>query len=77
LDSLKQELRQILLEVASLPENFADTADFYSDLGMPSMKAMELLMALEDRYGVTVPDEEFTEAVTLEQLTTMMQGLVH
>jgi acyl carrier protein len=60
-----------------LPADFDETADFYSDLGMPSMKAMELLMALEDRFGVTVPDEEFTEAVTLQHLTTMMKGLVH
>lgn len=72
---LKSELRQLLTDVASLPEGFGEKADFYGDLGMTSMKAMEVLMVLEERYGVRVPDEEFIEATSLERLTEMMQGL--
>ena len=75
METLKSELRQLLMEVASLPEGFDEKADLYGDLGMPSMKAMELLMALEERYGVSVPDEQFVEATTLERLAGMMQGL--
>ena len=75
MDALKSELRQLLTGLASLPEGFDEKADLYSDLGMPSMKAMELLLALEDRYGVSVPDEEFIEATTLERLAGMMRGL--
>jgi acyl carrier protein len=72
---LKSELRQLLTELASLPEGFDETADLYGDLGMPSMKAMELLVALEERYGVSVPDEQFIEATSLERLAGMMQRL--
>lgn len=72
---MKSELRQLLIELASLPKDFDEKADFYGDLGMPSMKAMELLMALEERYGVSVPDEEFIEATSLERLAEMMHGL--
>lgn len=75
METLKTELRRLLIELASLPEDFDEKADFYSDLGMPSMKAMELLMTLEERYGVSVPDEEFVEAKSLERLAGMMQGL--
>jgi acyl carrier protein len=75
LEILKSELRQLLIELASLPEGFDEKADFYSDLGIPSMKAMELLVTLEERYGVNVPDEEFIEATSLERLAGMMQGL--
>jgi acyl carrier protein len=66
LDTLKSELRQLLTEMASLPENFDEKANLYSDLGMASIQAMELLMVLEERYGVSVPDEEFVEATSLE-----------
>ena len=69
------ELRQLLIELAALPEGFDGKADLYRDLGMTSMKAMEFLMALEERYGVRVPDEEFIEATSLERLAGMMQGL--
>lgn len=75
METLKRELRQLLTELASLPEGFDENADLYRDLGMTSMKAMDLLMALEEHYGVRVPDEEFIEATSLERLAGMMRGL--
>jgi acyl carrier protein len=75
LENLKSELRQLLTEVGSLPEGFDEKADLYSDLGMASIQGLELLAALEDRYGVTLPDELFIEATSLERLTAMMQRL--
>jgi acyl carrier protein len=36
---------------------------------------MELLLVLEERYGVSVPDEDFIEATSLERLAVMMRGL--
>ena len=75
METLKSELRQLLTELAELPEGFDEKADLYSDLGMASMKGMELLMTLEERYGVRVPDEEFIEATSLERLAGMMRRL--
>jgi acyl carrier protein len=75
LETLKGELRQLLTEVASLPEGFDDKADLYSQLGMASIKAMELLVVLEERYGVSVPDEEFIQATSLDRLAVMMWKL--
>jgi acyl carrier protein len=75
LDVLKNELRKLLIEIASLPPDFNENANLYDELGLSSMKAMEFLMALEDRYGVQVPDAEFVEATSLGQLTKMMQAL--
>jgi acyl carrier protein len=72
---LKGELRQLLMGLASLPEGFDETVNLYSDLGMSSLKAIELLMVLEERYGVSVPDEEFIECTSLERLAEMMQKL--
>jgi len=77
LETLKSELRELLTELASLPEGFDEKADLYSDLGMHSMKALELLMALEERFGLRVPDEKFIEATSLERLAGMMRGLKH
>jgi acyl carrier protein len=31
------------------------------DLGLDSMRAIELLFAVEDAYGVTVPDDKLTD----------------
>jgi acyl carrier protein len=75
LDSLRDELRQLLMGLAPLPDGFDGKANLYSELGMSSLKAIELLMTLEERYLVTVPDEEFIECTSLERLAEMMQRL--
>ncbi|MDH3518758.1 MAG: acyl carrier protein [Acidimicrobiia bacterium] len=36
----------------------ADSATFEEDLEVDSLGVVELLMALEDEFGVTIPDDE-------------------
>jgi acyl carrier protein len=47
------------------------------DLGLDSMRAIELLFALEDAYDVVVPDEKLVEETfeTCDSLWTMIQEL--
>ena len=72
---MEEELRQIVSEVCGIASDFDRTADLYFTLGVPSMKAMLLLMALEERFGMQIPDSQFVEAVSLEKLTALLQGL--
>ena len=72
---LEDELRQMVAEIGEIAPAFDPQANFYLDLGVPSMKAMQLLMQLEDRYGVQVPDDQFVEATSLKSLTAMMAQL--
>jgi acyl carrier protein len=45
------------------------------DLGLDSMRAIELLFALEDTYGVIVPDEKLVDETfeTCSSLWTMVE----
>lgn len=72
-ENLESQLRTLVSDVCGLPSGFSPTADLYADLGMPSVKGMQLLLELEDRFGVSIPDEDFVEATTLERLTTLLQ----
>jgi acyl carrier protein len=47
------------------------------DLGLDSMRAIEMLFALEDAYGVIVPDEKLVEGTfeTCSSLWTMIEEL--
>jgi acyl carrier protein len=40
------------------PEQLADVTTFGEDLGLESLDRLELLVMLEDRYGVVLPDEQ-------------------
>lgn len=73
---LRDGLRRMVAEIGEIPADFDPHLNLYLDLGVPSAKAMQLLMELEDRYGVRVPDDEFVEATSLDSLAAMMERLV-
>jgi acyl carrier protein len=75
MQNLQTQLRRLISEIADMPGDFAADAHLYLELGIPSVKAMQLLMELEERYGVQVPDDEFVEATSLQALTGMMARL--
>jgi acyl carrier protein len=70
-----EKLRRILVTVAGLSSDFPPRADLYLDLGVPSVAAMQLLLEIEDQFGVQVPDEQFVAATSLEMLATMVTEL--
>ena len=49
-------------------DTITEETSFKEDLGADSLDLFELVMALEDEYGVEIPSEE------LEGLTTVGQG---
>ncbi len=40
------------------PEEVTDTASFVDDLGADSLDTVELVMALEEEFGIEIPDED-------------------
>ena len=60
---LKQELKELLIATLSLedvtPETIDDAAPLFgAGLGLDSIDALELAVALERRVSNTIPDEE-------------------
>ena len=48
--------------------------DFY-DAGVTSVQALPLLLELEDRFQVTIPDDRFVAARSARRLSEMIQDL--
>jgi len=48
--------------------------DFY-DAGVTSVQALPLLLELEDRFQVTIPDDQFVAARSARRLCEMIQDL--
>ena len=60
---LKQELKKLLVEALKLddvtPEQIEDAAPLFGEgLGLDSIDALELAVAIERRFKVSIPDEE-------------------
>lgn len=46
------------------------------DLGADSLDRVELLMGLEDEYGITIPDEDVEKIVTVQDVVDILGPLV-
>lgn len=46
--------------------------EIVKDLGADSLDIVELMMALEDEYGVTLPDDEVVDVKTVQDIVDML-----
>jgi len=55
----QDKIRQIIAEQLGVKkEEVTDNAKFVDDLGADSLDTVELVMALEEEFGVEIPDED-------------------
>jgi len=53
------KVKQIIAEQLGVKiEEVTDTASFVDDLGADSLDTVELVMALEEEFGIEIPDED-------------------
>ena len=64
--SLQEKVRSIIAEQLGVkPEQVTPQASFIDDLGADSLDTVELVMALEEEFGVEIPDEEAEKLLTV------------
>lgn len=56
---IQERVKDIIVEQLGVkPEQVVPEAKFIEDLGADSLDTVELVMALEEEFGVEVPDEQ-------------------
>ena len=64
--SVQEKVRSIIAEQLGVKvEEVTPQAKFIDDLGADSLDTVELVMALEEEFGVEIPDEEAEKLVTV------------
>ena len=64
-----EKIKNIVAEYCDIqPEKINDNANFVDDLGLDSLDSIELVMKVEEEFGVEVDDESMSHVKTVEQL---------
>jgi len=56
------------------PTGITSQADFVKDLGIDSLDAIELVMAVEEEFGIEITDEEAEKVLTVADLLLCLEG---
>lgn len=70
-----EEIRESIASQLNIPaENITLETRFVEDLKADSLDLVELVMDLEDRYGVEIPDEQLAEVKTVGQIIELIEN---
>lgn len=70
-----EKVKEIIVDTLSCDENAVVLQSRLSDdLGADSLDAVELNMALEDAFGVSIPDEELASMKTVADIVEYLDN---
>ena len=70
-----EEIKDILAQQLDLdPDTRELTSNVASDLGADSLDAIDIVMSLEDQYGIEVPDSVIESMKTVEDIVGFIES---
>ena len=70
-----EEIKDILAQQLDLdPDTIELTSNLAGDLGADSLDAIDIVMSLEDQYGIEVPDSVIESMKTVEEIVGFIES---
>jgi len=67
-------VKEILVQTLGIDEKkISEKANFIDDLGADSLDSVEIIMAVEERFKISCPDEDAAKIKTVEELVNYIE----
>lgn len=70
-----EALIQILREYGELSGEIPPDKDLHTELGVKSVNFISILVAMEEKFEISIDDNQFTQARTLSALTDLVASV--
>jgi acyl carrier protein len=75
-NSLEEEVKKIIADITEVPvEKLTPDTDFFNDLGIDSLKAIEIVAAFEKKYRIIIPENDIPNIRNLRQVLKYTEKL--
>jgi acyl carrier protein len=76
-DQIEKELKNILLRIIDVdPEELKPQAHLFKDLGVDSIKAIEITVAIEKYFKISIPEENIENLTTLRKASEAIHKIL-
>lgn len=77
LENIEKDIIAIISEVSGYePEEIKPETNFFQDLEVDSIKAIEITVAIEKKFKISVRDEDVPKLATVEQAVDLVNKLL-
>ena len=74
-NTIQEKVKKIIVEQLTVnPDQVTPDAKFVEDLGADSLDNVELIMALEEEFGLEVPDDEAEKLQSVGDVIRYIEG---
>jgi acyl carrier protein len=73
-DEIRAEIKRLVANVTERePEEISDTAHYMDELGVDSLMAMEVMIAVDKKFKIDIPEEDFNKATNVNESVAMVE----
>jgi acyl carrier protein len=72
---MEEQLRQIVATIAEVPPDFPNSAHLRDDLGVDSVRALEIVFEIERTFGIVLPEDRYGQIAVFGDIVGLVSSL--